>query len=628
MYREDATRYKMFSRRAALLGGAKVLLCSVLIGRMYQLQVLDSDRYKLLAEENRINMRLLPPPRGRILDRTGLPIAVNRENYRVVLVAERTEDVLKTLHVLGEIIPMDDNDRRRILREIKRRPSFVPITVRENLNWQEVSKVAINAPDLPGISIDVGQSREYPYGTHAAHVLGYVAPVSEKDLSGDPLLELPGFKIGKSGVEKIYDLKLRGKGGNSQLEVNALGRVIRELSRQEGQQGDDIGLTVDLGLQNFCVEKLLDKKSAALVVMDVNTGAVVSLASVPGYDPNAFNIGLSQVEWNAIISDPHTPLTNKAISGNYAPGSTFKMMVALAALEHGTISANTRVFCHGHVDLGNARFHCWKKHGHGWVDMRGAIEESCDTYFYETSQRVGIDKIAKMARRFGLGKRTGIDLPGEKSGLIPTAAWKLRAMGVPWQGGETLVSGIGQGFVLTTPLQLAVMTARIATAKQVKPHLIQWINSDGVSKSAPIIKVPPLKISRGALQVVRDGMDAVMSGQKGTARRSQLKENGWDMAGKTGTVQVKRISIHEREKRVLKNKEKPWKERDHALFVAYAPVKNPRYAIAVVVEHGGSGATVAAPIGHDIMLETLKRDPSGYNDADSVSNILDPGNHA
>ncbi len=400
------------------------------------------------------------------------------------------------------------------------------------------------------------------------------------------------------------------------------------MSRQEGQQGDDIGLTVDLGLQNYCVEKLLDKKSAALVVMDVNTGAVVSLASVPGYDPNAFNIGLSQVEWNAIISDPHTPLTNKAISGNYAPGSTFKMMVALAALEHGTISANTRVFCRGHVDLGNARFHCWKKHGHGWVDMRGAIEESCDTYFYETSKRVGIDKIAEMARRFGLGKRTGIDLPGEKPGLIPTAAWKLRAMGVPWQGGETLVSGIGQGFVLTTPLQLAVMTARIATAKQVKPHLIQWINSDGVSKSAPIIKVPPLKISRGALQVVRDGMDAVMSGQKGTARRSQLKENGWDMAGKTGTVQVKRISIHEREKRVLKNKEKPWKERDHALFVAYAPVKNPRYAIAVVVEHGGSGAKVAAPIGHDVMLETLKRDPSGYNNTDSVSNILDPGNHA
>ena len=373
---------------------------------------------------------------------------------------------------------------------------------------------------------------------------------------------------------------------------------------------------------------MLDKKSAALVIMDVNTGAVVSLASVPGYDPNAFNIGLSEVEWDAIISDPHTPLTNKAISGHYAPGSTFKMMVALAALEHGTISANTRIFCGGHVDLGNARFHCWKKHGHGWVDMRGAIEQSCDTYFYETSKRVGIDKIAKMARRFGLGKRTGIDLPGEKPGLIPTAAWKLRAMGVPWQGGETLVSGIGQGFVLTTPLQLAVMTARIATAKQVKPHLIQWINSHGVSKSVPIIKVPPLKISRGALQVVRDGMDAVMSGQRGTARRSQLKENGWDMAGKTGTVQVKRISKHEREKRVLKNKEKPWKERDHALFVAYAPVKNPRYAIAVVVEHGGSGAKVAAPIGHDVMLETLKRDPSGYNNTDSVSNILDPGNHA
>lgn len=628
MYREDSSRYKMFSRRAAILGGVKGILLSILAGRMYQLQVMESDRYKLLAEENRINMRLLPPPRGRILDRAGLPLAGNRENYRVVLIAERTHDVNKTLDALSELIPVGEAERRRILREIKRRRSFVPITVRENLNWGEVSKIEVNAPDLPGIVIDVGQSREYPYGSHAAHVLGYVAAVSEKDQTGDPLLELPGFRIGKSGIEKNYDLQLRGKAGNSQLEVNALGRVIRELSRQEGQPGDDVGLTIDLGLQNIAVEKLLDKKSAAAVVMDVNSGAVLAMASVPGYDPDAFNIGLTRSDWNSIVRDPYNPLTNKAISGNYSPGSTFKMMVALAALERRAISPETRVYCRGHVQLGNARFHCWKKHGHGWLDMNGAIEQSCDTYFYEISKRVGIDNIAEMSRRFGLGSVTGVDLPGEKAGLIPTAAWKKKAVGVAWQRGETLVAGIGQGFVLTTPLQLAVMTARLASGKQVKPHLVRSIISGGVAKAVPVEEAPPLKVSDEAMRIVKNGMDAVMNAPRGTARRSRIKEPGWEMAGKTGTAQVKRISKHERETRVLKNKERPWKDRDHALFVAYAPIKKPRYAIAVIVEHGGGGSAVAAPVAHDIMMEALRRDPSGYNETDSVFHDADPENKA
>ncbi|MDA1326377.1 MAG: penicillin-binding protein 2 [Proteobacteria bacterium] len=628
MYREDSSRYKMFSRRAAILGGAKAVLMSVLVGRMYQLQVMESDRYKLLAEENRINMRLLPPPRGRILDRAGLPLAGNRENYRVVLIAERTSDVNKTLDALGELIPVGDLDRRRILREIKRRRSFVPITVRENLNWGEVSKIEVHAPDLPGIVIDVGQSREYPYGSHAAHVLGYVSAVTEEDQLGDPLLELPGFRIGKSGIEKNHDLKLRGKAGNSQLEVNALGRVIRELSRQEGQPGDDIGLTIDLGLQKIAVEKLSEKRSAAAVVMDVNSGAILAMASVPGYDPNVFKIGLSHSDWNSIVRDPDTPLTNKAIAGHYAPGSTFKMMVALAALEHRVISPETPVFCKGHVVLGNARFHCWKKYGHGWLDMKGAIEQSCDAYFYEISKRVGVDNIANMATRFGLGQLTGVDLPGEKTGLIPTSAWKKQALGVAWQGGETLVTGIGQGFVLTTPLQLAVMTARIASGREIKPHLVRSIISGGVAQSLPLEKAPPIKISAGSLRIVKEGMDAVLNAPKGTARSSRINENGMEMAGKTGTAQVKRISKHERDTRVLKNEERPWKDRDHALFVAYAPVKRPRYAVAVVVEHGGGGSAVAAPIARDIMLEALRRDPSGYNETDSVSHETDSADHA
>jgi len=616
MYREDSSRYKLFSRRAAILGGLQATLLSVLVGRMYQLQVLESKRYRLLAEENRINMRLLPPQRGRILDRAGLPLAVNRENYRVVLIAERTRDVEASLDKLGQLIPIPDHDRRRIMREIKRRRSFVPVTIRENLDWGQVSRIEVNAPDLPGIVIDVGQSREYPQGADASHILGYVAAVSEQDVTGEPLLELPGFRIGKSGVEKIYDLKLRGKAGNSQLEVNALGRVIRELSRQEGQAGDDVALTVDLGLQNFAVEKLRDRRSAAAVVLDARTGAVLALASVPGYDPNAFNIGLTRAEWQSIVHDPHTPLTNKAIAGHYAPGSTFKMMVALAALEKGAATADTRVFCRGVTQLGNARFHCWKKHGHGWLDMRGAIQQSCDSYFYEIAKRVGVDNIADMARRFGLGADTGIDLPGEKAGLIPTTAWKKRALGVAWQGGETLVAGIGQGFILTTPLQLAVMTARLASGKAVKPHIVRGVISGGVAKPIEIPEPGPIKVSKEAMRVVTDGMNAVVNSDRGTARGSRIKRTGWEMAGKTGTSQVRRISKHERDTRVLKNEERPWEERDHALFVAFAPVSKPRYAIAVLVEHGGGGSAVAAPIAHDILLETLKRDPSGYGDGD------------
>jgi penicillin-binding protein 2 len=610
MYREDNTRFKAFSRRAMILGGGQFALLSLLVGRMYQLQVLESHRYKMLADENRINMRLLPPPRGRILDRFGSPMAENRENYRALLIAEQAPDVENTLDTLARLIPIGDYDRKRILREIRRRRSFVPVTVRENLDWTEVSRIEVNAPDLPGIVIDVGQSREYPLGDRGAHLLGYVAAVSEKEQGDDPLLELPGFRIGKSGVEKEYDLKLRGKAGSSQLEVNALGRVIRELERQEGQPGNDIHLTIDLALQNFAIDKLQDMKSAAAVVMDVHTGEVLALASVPGYDPNAFNIGLSRNEWNSIVKDPHAPLINKAVSGQYAPGSTFKMIVALAALEAGVISPEQRIFCRGHTQLGNAKYHCWKRGGHGSVDMRGGIQHSCDVYFYEIAKRTGIDRIAEMARRFGLGAPTGIDLPGERGGLIPTAKWKKAAIGVPWQKGETLVAGIGQGFVLATPLQLAVMTARLANGKQkVTPHLVRQA-SEEVEAAATAEAFTPLKIAPEALRVVIDGMNAVTNDPRGTAYRARIADEGKEMAGKTGTAQVRRISKHERETRVLKNHERPWKERDHALFVAFAPVSAPRYAIAVVVEHGGGGSAVAAPIARDIMKETLRRDPA------------------
>jgi penicillin-binding protein 2 len=615
---KDSTRYKSFSRRVAILGGGKVVLLSILAGRMYQLQVIESDKYKTLADENRINLRLLPPPRGRIIDRYGRPLAINQENYRVTLVAEQVRDIDTMLDTLSGIISLEDYERQRILREVRRRRGFVPVTVRENLNWEDVSRIEVNAPDLPGLSIEVGQSRQYPFADDFAHVLGYVSAVSEKEVTGDPLLELPGFKIGKNGVERIFDLNLRGKAGNSQVEVNAVGRVIRELSRQEGQPGDDLRLTIDRDLQKMTADRLREEKSAAAVVMDIHNGDVLALSSVPGFDPNEFVTGLSSRTWRRLISDPHTPLINKAISGQYAPGSTFKMVVALAALEAKIVGPDHRVFCRGHTQLGNARFHCWKKHGHGWQDMTDAHKNSCDVYFYDIAKRIGIDRIAEMANRLGFGSKTGIDLPSEKGGLIPTRAWKKALIGTAWQQGETLISGIGQGFITATPLQLAVMTARIANGgKAVVPRLVRPAGKSEPGKdnkdAEPAFK--PLGISKRSMDVVREGMNRVTNELRGTAYGARIKEEGMEMSGKTGTAQVRRISKAERDTRVLKNHERPWRERDHALFVGYAPSDNPRYAVAVVVEHGGGGSKVAAPIARDLLLATQKRDPANREDA-------------
>jgi penicillin-binding protein 2 len=607
MYR-DSGRYKLFSRRVAILGGGKLALLGLLAGRMYQLQVVESDRYTTLAEENRINLRLLPPPRGRILDRYGRPLAINQENYRVSLVAEQVQDVDAILDALSRIISLGDHERQRILRKVRRRRGFVPVTVRENLQWEDVSRIEVNAPDLPGLSIEVGQSRQYPFAHDFSHVLGYVAAVSEKEVTGDPLLELPGFKIGKNGVERVFDRNLRGKAGNSQVEVNAVGRVIRELSRQEGQPGDDLRLTIDRDLQKLAADRLKKEKSAAAVVMDIHNGDVLVLSSVPGFDPNAFVTGLSSRSWRRLVNDPHTPLINKAISGLYAPGSTFKMVVALAALEANIVRPDHRVFCRGFTQLGNARFHCWKKHGHGWQDIYDAHKNSCDVYFYDIAKRIGVDRIAAMARKLGMGEKTGVDLPSEKGGVIPTRAWKKALIGTPWQQGETLISGIGQGFILTTPLQLAVMTARLANGGEaVTPRLVRPERIDGKDDTP---KFKKLAISRASLDVIRDGMNQVTNEHGGTAYRARISEKGMEMSGKTGTAQVRRISKAERETRVLKNHERPWRERDHALFVGYAPSDDPRYAVAVVVEHGGGGSKVAAPIARDLLLATQKRDPS------------------
>ncbi|RED54189.1 penicillin-binding protein 2 [Aestuariispira insulae] len=607
--KREKDRARQFNRRAALLLGGKFVLMSGLAARMYYLQVIETDRYKMMADDNRINLRLLPPPRGFILDRNGDYLAINIQNYRIILVREQAENassVPEVLARLGQLIDLEDHEYRRVLKEVERRRAFVPVTVRENLSWEEVSRIGVNTPELPGVTIDVGQTRHYPYGPTMAHVLGYVAAVSEKDNRDDPLLQLPGFKVGKRGVERYYDLALRGQGGTSKVEVNALGRVIRELERNEGQPGHELRLSLDMRLQDYIGNRVADEKAASVVVMDVHNGEVLGLVSTPSFNPNAFSEGLSTEEWKALQNNPYKPLSNKTIAGQYAPGSTFKMSVALAALDHG-ISPDHRVFCPGHMDLGNHRFHCWKRHGHGWMNMTDAIRESCDVWFYEVGMKVGIEKIAAMARKLGLGDKTGLDLHGERAGLIPDKAWKERAIGERWQGGETVIAAIGQGYVLTTPLQLAVMTARMVNGgKAVVPHLTkQKFEGRDLLDSNWVPEFEDLGIPKKHLDIVLRGMDEVVNHPRGTANSAAIKEDGTEMGGKTGTAQVRRISEAERKSGILKGEDISWRLRDHGLFVGFAPVDNPRFAISVVVEHGG-GSKAAIPIAKDVMVEVQR----------------------
>nr|WP_049766812.1 penicillin-binding protein 2 [Rhodospirillum centenum] len=598
----DAERQRVLTRRTLVLGGLQAAAVSALVGRLYYLQIVESDKYSMLAEENRISLRLVAPPRGLIVDRYGVPLAVNEQNFRLLLTSERAGDVDLILEQVAGLVPLGDTDYRRIRRDIQRSRSFVPVTVRENLTWDQVSAVEVNLPDLPGISIDVGQVRSYPFGEATAHVLGYVGAVTEKELQGseDPLLTLPGFRTGKSGIERAHDLALRGTGGTVQFEVNAVGRVVRELSRNDGQPGREVALTIDAKLQHYVQQRLSSEQSAAAVVMDVHSGGIQALCSSPSFDPNQFAMGISLDLWKRLTSDETSPLTNKVIAGLYAPGSTFKMIVALAALEHGIVSPDFRVFCPGHYELGSHRFHCWKKGGHGAMSMHDAIKHSCDTYFYEVSRRVGVDRIAEMARRFGLGQPTEIDLPGERGGLVPDSRWKRERLKAGWYEGETLIVSIGQGYMLATPIQLAVMQSRLVNGGfAVRPHLTRSVEGQEQERT----QWPSIGVRPENLAVIARAMAAVTMEPGGTAFSQRITQPDMAMGGKTGTSQVRRISMAERATGVRKNEDLPWRERDHALFVGYAPVQSPRYAVAVIVEHGGGGGKVAAPIGRDILLE-------------------------
>jgi penicillin-binding protein 2 len=604
----ETHRQKLIGRRAIVLGAGQAALVAVLSGRMYQLQVLDAAHYRTLSDENRINLRLLAPPRGRIVDRFGVALADNRRNYHLVIVAEQAGDIAATLDAVAERIKLDDDDRRRVLRDIRRKHSFVPVVIRPDLSWDELARIEVAVPELPGISIEEGLTRHYPFSDTGAHAIGYVAAVSEKELTGDPLLELPDFRIGKSGIEKSQDLRLRGKAGTSEVEVNAFGRVVRELSRVDGKPGEEVVSALDIAMQDFVTRRCASEQSVSCVLLDAVTGDVLAMVSSPGFDPGAFVAGLSPAQWQALSTDPRRPLSDKAIAGVYPPGSTFKPVAAAGALDAGVLTPETQIFCPGYLKLGNAIFHCWKPSGHGSLRVRDAIKHSCDVFFYETARRMGIERLAGAARHFGYGAPLGLDIPGEKGGLMPTPEWKRRVLGQPWQKGETLICGIGQGYVETTPLQIATMAARLVTGRAIVPRLVRpGLLPQGGDPAPPDFVT--LTLAPSALALVRDGMYAVCNEQGGTAYNERIKDPGLEMGGKSGTSQVRRLGATGREHEGTEANI-PWKERDHALFVAFAPVGAPRYVCATVVEHGGFGSAVSAPICRDVLREVQLRDPA------------------
>ena len=601
---DPAISARSMVRRGVLIFALQGIFVAGLAARMRFLQIDQADQYRLLAEENRINVRLVPPSRGLVYDRDGLLIASNVQNYRAVIIREDVENLESLLNNLQTLLKISDEKKQAIRKLVLKHSPFVPITVLNNLSWSNVAKISVNAPVLHGLTADVGLNRHYPRGADYAHLLGYVGPVSDFDLKkrddNDPLLKIPRFQIGKTGVEAKLERALRGNAGTKRIEVNAKGRVIRELSRQESSPGQSVQMTIDTGLQNFALARL-GKKSASAVVMRVDNGDLLSMASSPSFDTNLFVEGISTNDYAALRDNEFRPLADKSVQGIYPPGSTFKMVIALAALDEGLIKPNEKIRCDGHIELADRKFHCWKRLGHEEITLTEALEQSCDVFFYDLALRVGIEKITQMAKRLGIGIKHNLPLSGVARGLSPTKNWKLKTQGESWVLGDTLNVGIGQGYVLASPLQLAVMAARIASGKVVEPRIIKRVN--GVEQKIP--NQLKLNIDPNALGIIRSGMYEVSNGIKGTARKSKIAISEISMAAKTGTSQVRNITSKERATGVIPNEKLPYNRRDHALFVGFAPYNQPKYAIAVVVEHGGGGSKVAAPIARDIMLRAL-----------------------
>lgn len=616
--RDNAESQRRITRRGLVVGGLQLATLGALLFRMQHLQLDQADEFRLLADENRINLQLLAPARGRIFDREGRIIAENVPSYRITVTREQAGDVDAVIERLSQLIALDPGELEKARRELRELRGDTPVTVADRVGWEAISRVAVNAPALPGVTPEVGLSRRYPMGAVHAHTIGYVGSVSARDIerldAPEALLRLPRFQIGKLGLEARLEEVLRGEAGTRRVEVNAAGRIMRELDRQEGRPGADLQVTLDNELQAYTHARLAGE-SAAAVMIDCESGDVIVSASSPSYDPNLFVRGISSANYRALLEDPLRPLPNKAVQGIYPPGSTFKMVTALAALDAGLVDFNETVYCPGYKEISGRRFHCWKRGGHGNVDLHTSLRDSCDVYYYEMAMRAGIERISAMAERLGVGVQFDLPMTSVAKGLAPSREWKLANRGQPWVVGDSVNASIGQGFVLASPLQLAVMTARLATSRGVMPRLIKTV--DGVEQ--PSGHGDPLGLNENHLREIRRAMFAVSNSNRGTAWRSRIAEDSLRLAGKTGTSQVRNISTGERASGVISNQNLPRTQRDHALFVSFAPFDAPRYAVAVVVEHGGGGSTAAAPIARDITLQALYRgDPplDAYPEAD------------
>ncbi|HEY2658781.1 MAG TPA: penicillin-binding protein 2 [Caulobacteraceae bacterium] len=608
-FNEVNERQGVFHRRAFIMGGVVTAGLFALGGRLAELQIVENNRYKLLAINNQFNFRLVPPPRGLILDRNGVELASNRPNFRLLLLKDQVDDVDAALDAAAQLIPITPDKRRQLSREIENGQAFVPVVLAEDLSWDEFARLNVRTPELPGLQADMGEARTYPFGGAFAHVVGYVSKVTDTVLKAagpnpDPLLLNPGFRIGKQGVEKALDLDLRGKAGGQKVEVDSKGKVVREdpLGDIKPVPGKTVHLTLDADIQNRALE-VFGAESGAAVMMDCRSGDILCMMSAPSFDANRFVTGLAGAEYSALMQYDHKPLFNKALTATYPPGSTFKTMVALAALENGYDPKTVHV-CGKSWPWGGRVWHCDK--AHGAQDLRGAIATSCDIYFYQCALAIGPDRIAATARQFGLGEIHDIGISGQKAGLVPDTAYKRRAFphDPVWHPGETPSMGIGQGYVNVNALQLCVMASRLANgSKALQPRLIHSIG--GVAEPSGA-QAPDLPFAKEHIDFVRSAMAAVTEGGGTAAAAAQLGLGPIKMAGKTGTAQAHNYAGGSHGSHGAVG---AWMQRDHAWFIAFAPYDDPRYAMSVLVEHGGFGAEAAAPKAREIMRVALLKDP-------------------
>ena len=604
---------KLLSRRTFLLGLGKGVLFSSLFFRLIYLQLFKSDQYKVLAEKNRISLRLIPPPRGSILDRNDNILALNKNNYNMLIEGTKNiSEINETIEKISRIIFLSETEINNIFDSfLTKKKSDLPIFIKKNLKWSELASLNVNLINLPNVFIEQGIKREYPFHNLASHVIGYMSSPQKSDIKKNPFLEMMDTNIGRSGIEQSFEKELRGFPGTRHLEVNARGREIREISKEESVRGSNIKLTIDINLQKY-INSLLKDKNGSILVIDVNNGELLAVESSPNFDPNLFTKSISQEKWDELIKNPMAPLVNKAISGEYSPGSTFKLIVLYSALINKIIKPNGAINCSSKVEYGDRNFYCWchKKKTGCWatqtrtrkVGPELAIAQSCDGFFYKLAKKVGIENIAETAKNFGLGSKSGVNLKGEKSGLVPNKSWKKKHHKQSWKIGETMITGVGQGFLTTTPIQLAVMIAMFANnGKKIFPTIYK--NIKGVNANDNEVFTTQTLYQKKFFSLIKNGMFSAVNKPFGTAFGSRTSQPIF--AGKTGTVQVRTISENERELGIIPNKDLPFNQRDHALFLGFAPYKNPKIAVSVVIEHGGSGSKIAAPIAKKIFKKAL-----------------------